>query len=258
MWSKGSSSTENTEASSKSDLLDSHQSGGKSVSEPTCQLCMLPVEWVTRVQGSPRSERGELAWRMEHGGRICIVHSEVSQHLSVALSSCLSTEQICCQHSQTCYSYLSVWGRSCLVLRDTSRRWVFSDITVILLGIPLYISVTSSHSEIVPTYFKKTNLRGKKKSIRFFFGRKLLAGLKLGVSWKRCLCNIYKANNKQLKVFHCGFQFVGWSAPRCAFCCREISIWNLSWAQVREERKKTELPVCFLSRVTRSARTIGW
>lgn len=83
-------------------LVDGFKSGTESISEVTCQLCRIPVEWVTLDKGSPSRESGVLAWR---GSRMCKVHRGVSQHLSVALGSCLSTEQICSYGSHACYSY---------------------------------------------------------------------------------------------------------------------------------------------------------
>lgn len=60
------------------------------------------MKGVTLDKGSHIRVSEELTWR---GARMCEVHREVSQHLTVALGSCLSTEQICSYGSRACYSY---------------------------------------------------------------------------------------------------------------------------------------------------------
>lgn len=55
------------------------------------------MKGVTLDKGSPVKVSEELTWR---GARMCKVHREVSQHLTVALGSCLSTEQICSYRSR--------------------------------------------------------------------------------------------------------------------------------------------------------------
>lgn len=123
------------------------QSASQSVSELTCQLCRLPVEWVTLDEGSPRRESGESSWS---SARMCAVHGEVSQRLRC---SCLSTANMQLQQTQSQRRDGDGSCCSCHLLGDTcDQNWMLLQTEIFLLESP------STFWRLVPRIKTKCNL----------------------------------------------------------------------------------------------------